>query len=88
MAALSQAVRRLNKDRCDLCGQHGSDRNPLTRHHCDGDNKNNDQSNFMVVHRVLCHTFADFISQFYLHHGKKADFKIIRRAWNSFSWRD
>lgn len=88
MANRSNAVRRTGKSRCELCNRKGTESNPLTLHHADGDNRNNDPSNFMVLHRKLCHTFGDFIAQFHLHHGKRATPDIIRSAWRSFTWRE
>lgn len=86
MKARSNAVARLGKDRCDLCGKPGTTKNSLTRHHADGDNKNNDAENHMVLHRILCHTFGDFITQFYARYGVAATPVLIKRAWVSFTW--
>jgi hypothetical protein len=36
----------------------------------------------------MCHPFADFITQFHLHHGKKATPKIIKVAWKTFNWQE
>jgi hypothetical protein len=42
----------------------------------------------MAVHRLVCHTFADFITQFYAYHHSKATFSVIKRAWLTFNWSD
>lgn len=82
MAAMSNAVRRTGRNQCDLCGNRGSERNPLTRHHVDGNSKNNDSLNHMVVHRVLCHTMADFITQMLKATGTVPTYKHIHAAWD------
>jgi hypothetical protein len=84
----SNAVRRTGKNQCDLCGKRGSERNYLSLHHIDGNPKNNHASNKMVVHRFLCHTFADFITQWYKSHNGAATFKQIKVAWTTFNWKE
>lgn len=86
-ATISQAARRAGRNRCDLCNRKGTIKNPLTRHHCDGNPRNNQPTNFMVVHRILCHTFADFVTQWHMYHDKTATFAAIARAWRSFQFK-
>lgn len=81
MAPMSQAVRRLGRDKCELCLEPGIESNPLTRHHCDGDHENNEVANFMVAHRWRCHTFADAITQMGMNKGVKITPDDIIWAW-------
>ena len=84
---VSKAVKRTGKSQCDLCRRVGTEKNPLTRHHADGNPRNHDPVNYMVLHRTLCHTFGDFITQFYSHYGVVATPVIIKQAWQSFTWK-
>ena len=86
MAPISQAVMRMGKTRCELCNKRGTESNPLTRHHADGNNRNNELENLMVAHRILCHTFADFITQAYAQYRVAATPTIIKQAWKEFHW--
>lgn len=82
VAPMSNAARRTGRNRCDLCDSRGSERNPLSRHHADGNSHNNDPANHMVLHRFLCHTAADFITQLLKARGQKATFADVEHGWN------
>jgi hypothetical protein len=84
----SKAVQRLGIEHCELCGKPGSEENPLTAHHCDGDRKNNKDENFLVVHRWRCHTFADWVTQEYIYRGgRRASWGIIKKVYKEVHWR-
>ena len=85
MKPYSEAVRRLGILECELCGEPGKETNPLTRHHCDGDHKNNSTENFLVVHRWLCHTWADWFTQLFMSRNLKADHSDIIWAYKLVS---
>lgn len=85
---VSTAVQRIGQTRCELCKKKGSNRNYLSLHHIDGNPKNNIRSNKMAVHRYLCHTFADFITQHYRSRGKSATRAQILMAWTTFHWKE
>lgn len=82
MAPYSLAVKKLGILFCQLCSEEGTESNPLTRHHCDGDAKNNDRSNFLVVHRWRCHTFADSVTQLGMHEKSLITPEDIIWCWN------
>ena len=77
----SQKCVSLGVDRCELCLEPGTLINPLTAHHCDGNRFNNDDSNFLVVHRWLCHTWADWFTQNFMSQGLKASAHDIKWAY-------
>lgn len=80
----SKAVKRLGNTWCELCGKGGTEDNPLTLHHSDGDRGNNHPTNFLVVHRWRCHTFADAVTQEYMHRaGRPATWAVIKKAYRS-----
>ncbi len=87
MQSSSQRVRRLGKTHCELCLRRGSESNPLSCHHSDGDTRNNDPANLMAVHRILCHTYADFVTQLMTSRGQTATPIVIKRAWHAMQKR-
>lgn len=83
----SKAVKRLEIEHCELCGKPGEIANPLTVHHCDGDRHNNHRSNFMVVHRWQCHTWADAVTQCYMSRNTgKCSWLAIKKAYDKLYW--
>ena len=82
----SAKVRSMGIKRCQLCNRVGHAKSMLTIHHCDGAPRNNDPDNLLVVHRILCHTFADFVTQFYAMYKVSATPTIIKQAWREFHW--
>lgn len=71
----------LGVDKCELCHEPGTLANPLTAHHADGNRFNNDDSNFLVCHRWLCHTWADWLTQWFMSHKLQANPDDIKWAY-------
>lgn len=81
MALYSRPVAALGIFECELCGLPGKEDNPLTRHHCSGNNEDHTIGNLLVVHRWFCHTVADAITQMFMSKGATATPDTTVRAW-------